>query len=61
MSTDEFREPPSLYLPSANGDVWREGDVLVCTAGANLPHGASSATRRPTCRRAATSFIGTIR
>lgn len=37
MSTDEFREPPSLYLPPANGDVWREGDVLVCTAGANLP------------------------
>ncbi|WP_386340320.1 hypothetical protein O4D10_01120 [Xanthomonas citri pv. citri] len=37
MFNDGSREPPSLYLPPANGDVWREGDVLVCTAGANLP------------------------
>ncbi|WP_161962979.1 MULTISPECIES: hypothetical protein [Xanthomonas] len=37
MSNDAFREPPSLSLPPANGDVWREGDLLVCTAGANLP------------------------
>lgn len=37
MSNDERREPPSLYLTPAHGDVWREGDVLVCTPGANLP------------------------
>lgn len=61
MSTDEFREPPSLYLPPANGDVWREGDVLVCTAGANLPPRCVKCNAPATCRRVATSFIGTIR
>ncbi|WP_428960443.1 hypothetical protein ACQR53_00290 [Xanthomonas oryzae] len=30
-------KPPTLYLTPAHGDVWREGDVLVCTPGANLP------------------------
>ncbi|MCC8617704.1 hypothetical protein [Xanthomonas vesicatoria] len=37
MSNDEQREPPSLYLPPADGDIWREGDLLVCTPGATLP------------------------
>ncbi|WDM67630.1 hypothetical protein [Xanthomonas cucurbitae] len=37
MSKDAQHEPPTLYLTPVRGDVWREGDVLVCTPGANLP------------------------
>ncbi|CAD1786298.1 MULTISPECIES: hypothetical protein [Xanthomonas] len=37
MSNVDAREPPTLYLPPAHGAVWREGDVLVCTPGADLP------------------------
>ncbi|AZR21169.1 hypothetical protein [Xanthomonas vasicola] len=37
MSNTDGREPPTLYLTPAHGDVWREDDVLVCTPGANLP------------------------
>ncbi|CAD0303894.1 hypothetical protein CFBP498_05000 [Xanthomonas hortorum pv. vitians] len=37
MSNDDVREPPTLYLTPAQGEVWREGDVLVCTPGADLP------------------------
>ncbi|PPV06047.1 hypothetical protein XBLMG947_2895 [Xanthomonas bromi] len=37
MSNADGREPPTLYLTPAHGDVWREGDVVVCTPGANLP------------------------
>jgi hypothetical protein len=37
MSNDDVREPPTLYLTPAQGAVWREGDVLVCTPGADLP------------------------
>ncbi|MCC8537608.1 hypothetical protein ACDH70_11435 [Xanthomonas axonopodis pv. poinsettiicola] len=37
MSNDTPHEPPSLYLTPVQGDVWREGDELVCTPGANLP------------------------
>ncbi|NIJ86569.1 hypothetical protein FHY35_003613 [Xanthomonas arboricola] len=37
MSNVDSREPPTLYLPPTHGAVWREGDVLVCTPGADLP------------------------
>ncbi|MCC4608123.1 hypothetical protein LL967_09600 [Xanthomonas campestris pv. zinniae] len=37
MSNHAKHPSPSLYLPPVDGDVWREGDVLVCTPGATLP------------------------
>ncbi|PPT75621.1 hypothetical protein XaplCFBP3122_12760 [Xanthomonas arboricola pv. populi] len=37
MSNVDSRQSPTLYLPPAHGAVWREGDVLVCTPGADLP------------------------